>query len=64
VIWGGFPKLFREKSLTFIARRKAAGEALHPETLATTPKGNQYASRQLGDKQPADRFTADTAKTG
>jgi len=29
--------------------------------VANAPKGNQYACRQLGDKQSADRFTADTA---
>ena len=45
--------------------RWKAGEALHPETKAEAQKGNQYASRQIGDKQPADRFTADiAAKTG
>jgi hypothetical protein len=47
------------------ARRKDAYEALHPETKYESFKGNQHASRQVGDNQIADRVTADTAaKTG
>ncbi|MBB5770868.1 hypothetical protein HNP47_000837 [Brevundimonas vesicularis] len=55
------PTLTASERAEFTRRRKAAYEALHPETRADAPKGNQYASRQVGDKQPAPRFTADTA---
>ena len=55
------PSLTPAERAEFTRRRKAAYEALHPETRADAPKGNQYASRQVGDKQPAPRFTADTA---
>ena len=55
------PSLTAAERAEFTRRRKAAYEALHPETRADAPKGNQYASRQVGDKQPAPRFTADTA---
>lgn len=55
------PSLTAAERAEFTRRRKEAYEALHPETRADAPKGNQYASRQVGDKQPAPRFTADTA---
>lgn len=59
------PTLTASERAEFTRRRKAAYEALHPETRADAPKGNQYASRQVGDKQPAPRFTADkAARTG
>jgi len=45
----------------FTAKRKAAYEALHPETVHG---GDRKSSRQVGDMNEA-RFTADTAtKTG
>lgn len=43
--------------------RKAAYEALHPETAHGAVGGGHSQSRQIGDSAP--RFTADTAaKTG
>lgn len=58
-------KLTPSEKAMFTKRRKSAYEALHPETRHEVFKGNQHASRQIGDKQPADRFTSDTAsKTG
>jgi len=52
----------------FTAKRKAAYEALHPETRATSDGGggrNNDTRRKLCDESVAPRFTADTAtKTG
>lgn len=46
----------------FTARRKEAYEALHPETKHG---GDRSSSRQVGDLDAGQRFTADTAaKTG
>lgn len=53
--------LSKSERAIFVKRRKDAYEALHPETK----HGGDRASRQLGDLNDADRFTADTAaKTG
>lgn len=58
------PTLTASEKAFFTARRKAAYEALHPETAHGTPT----VSRQLGDtgsRVEAPRFTADTAaRTG
>lgn len=49
----------------FTKRRKDAYEALHPQTKQGAFNQHTVASRQVGDKQEVDRFTADTAaKTG
>lgn len=53
--------LSKSERALFTARRKEAYEALHPETK----HGGDRASRQVGDLNEPDRFTADTAtKTG
>lgn len=47
------------------ARRKEAYEALHPETKREATLRQNASSRQVGETDKADRFTADTAaKTG
>jgi len=49
----------------FTQRRKEAYEALHPETKHGAIGRGHEQSRQLGDSEKADRFTADTAaRTG
>lgn len=46
-------------------RRKEAYEALHPETKREATLKQNEPSRQVGETEKADRFTADTAsKTG
>ncbi|WP_374322861.1 ParB N-terminal domain-containing protein [Brevundimonas sp.] len=47
----------------FTRRRKAAYEALHPETRreATLKRGDEAPSRQVGETGKPARFTADTA---
>lgn len=60
-------KLSPAEVAMFTAKRKAAYEALHPETVreATLKRGDATPSRQVGETGKADRFTADTAaKTG
>lgn len=53
------PSLTATERAEFTRRRKAAYEALHPETVHGA---NQHSrSRQLGDSSEAPRFTADTA---
>ncbi|WP_174804375.1 ParB/RepB/Spo0J family partition protein [Martelella limonii] len=59
------PTLTPAERATFTAKRKAAYEALHPETAHGAIGGGHDQSRQLGDSAKADRFTADTAaRTG
>lgn len=49
----------------FTAKRKAAYEALHPETAHGAIGNGREKSRQVGDSSPPSRFTTDTAaKTG
>lgn len=57
------PALTAAEKAFFTARRKAAYEALHPETIHGE---NQHTrSRQLGDSSSTPRFTVDTAaRTG
>lgn len=53
------PSLTATERAEFTRRRKAAYEALHPETVHGA---NQHSrSRQVGDSSEAPRFTADTA---
>ncbi|PYF12979.1 hypothetical protein C8J30_101364 [Rhodobacter viridis] len=58
------PNLSASERAVFTARRKAAYEALHPETQAAAFKGNQHVARgQLGHEQKT--FSEDQAeKTG
>lgn len=61
------PTLTASERADFTRRRKAAYEALHPETVreATLMRGDEAPSRQVGETGAAPRFTADTAaKTG
>ena len=44
-----------------VARRKAIYEELHPETKHGAIGGGRMLSRQVGDPEKADRFSADTA---
>lgn len=57
------PSLTAAERAEFTRRRKAAYEALHPETVreATLKRGDNLPSRQVGETGPAPRFTADTA---
>lgn len=57
------PSLTAAERAEFTRRRKAAYEALHPETVreATLKRGEKLPSRQVGETGPAPRFTADTA---
>lgn len=57
------PSLTPVERAEFTRRRKAAYEALHPETRreATLKRGDEAPSRQLGETGKAERFTADTA---
>jgi hypothetical protein len=57
------PSLTPAERAEFTRRRKAAYEALHPETVreATLKRGENLPSRQVGETGPAPRFTADTA---
>lgn len=57
------PSLTAAERAEFTRRRKAAYEALHPETVreATLKRGENLPSRQVGETGPAPRFTADTA---
>lgn len=47
---------------TCIARRKAIYEELHPETKVGATGVSREKVRQVGEANPADRFTADTAR--
>lgn len=57
------PTLSPAERAEFTSRRKAAYEALHPETRreATLKKGTDVPSRQVGETGKPERFTADTA---
>ncbi|WP_312595462.1 ParB/RepB/Spo0J family partition protein [Brevundimonas sp.] len=55
------PTLTASERAEFTRRRKAAYEALHPETIHGAIGGGHDQSRQLGDSAKAPRFTTDTA---
>lgn len=59
------PTLTASERAEFTRRRKAAYEALHPDTVHGAVGNGREKSRQLCDSTPAPRFTADTAaRTG
>lgn len=58
-------KLTPSEKALFTKRRKQAYEALHPETRNGATGIGRDKVRQVGEANPAERFTADTAaKTG
>lgn len=61
-IEGCRPVAAAERAL-FTRRRKEIYEALHPETKNGAAGNGREKVRQLGEATPADRFTADTARS-